>query len=116
VLSMRAYDPVRALRTVHRALRDMTSQRSSDPRVAAHTTSEAPGVPDSLRPLRTMMTESGTEPAALLAMLDALLVPPRRPRPASSPMVGSTADRAEETAVGLRVLPLGGGTEIGGSC
>jgi Cft2 family RNA processing exonuclease len=115
-LSLRAYDPVRGLRTVHRALRDMTSRRSSDPRDTAHPSSEAAGVPDSLRPLQTVLKDSGTEPTALLASLDALLVPRLASRSVSSTTGRGAADDAAESATGLRVLPLGGGTEIGGSC
>ncbi|GAB2575938.1 hypothetical protein GCM10027168_06130 [Streptomyces capparidis] len=87
-LSRRARDPLHALRTLHRALRP------------------ADGAPGELR---RVLDEAGVAADGLRATLDRLLVPPR-PAAGEAPRAAVTAERA------LRVVPLGGGEEIGGSC
>ncbi|WP_257232683.1 MBL fold metallo-hydrolase [Streptomyces sp. Rer75] len=109
ILSARANDPVRALRTVHRALRSAAATRSSDPRDSAAPGTDILRAHPSVRPLLELIESAGGDREGLLKTLDALLVPDL-PRAAPAGAV--------ETSVvtGPRVVPLGGGTEIGGSC
>ncbi|RNG31599.1 MBL fold metallo-hydrolase [Streptomyces botrytidirepellens] len=109
ILSARANDPVRALRTVHRALRSAAAARSSDPRESAAPGTDILRAHPSVRPLLELIESAGGDREGLLKTLDALLVPDLPRAVPAGPV---------ETSVvtGPRVVPLGGGTEIGGSC
>jgi Cft2 family RNA processing exonuclease len=113
-LARRADDPLRALRTLRRALRETPPEGSgtdspkllSDDQTIARSDLSF-GTSAGAR-LRAALAAAGVAPAELRALLDKALVPsPGRP--------GTGLPPPPENRT-LRVVPLGGGTEIGGSC
>jgi Cft2 family RNA processing exonuclease len=114
-LARRADDPLRALRTLRRALREAPvpppgRSGTDSPKLSPddHTGDQSDHRFGAGTRLRAALTAAGVAPAELRALLDKALVPaPGRP---------GTGHRPPPEDRTLRVVPLGGGTEIGGSC
>ncbi len=109
LLSVRANDPLRALRVIHRALRAAPAVSPGDPRDAVADGTGLARAPASVRPFLEWLEDAGGGRAALLSTLNDLLVPS-----VPDPMALGTA--LARSAAGPLVMPLGGAQEIGGSC